>query len=219
MEDPRFYGTYARFEVPATDQVGALMGRDNIVGDQYEIVIKYGEGGTQGTHAWMHNRFGADIAFFDEETSYKLQVLLAQDKTVKAILSFVAATEQEDGTSLFWGEAAIVAYDKRYESEFETFIQKICDKMSDAVRPDIALSPSGIDQVISSKGAWMPEGTVPMPEGKSRAYALLKDDRSIGDKLVEQGRKGNPGCYVFGYGAIAFFIIAIILVVKNFFGF
>ena len=66
LVDYSYEGFYARFD-PTSQKDGALlMGADNIVGDDYEIVFK-----TEGERivAWAKNRFGAEVGFFDISSS------------------------------------------------------------------------------------------------------------------------------------------------------
>ena len=217
MDDPRYFGTYARINAPTTDFNAALMGRDNMIGDIYDIDFVV-ENGT--TTAWMRNRFGANVACFDEDMSYKLQILQAQGRVTKALLSFVAFTEEtDDEPRCYWGEAAIISYMDRYEEAFSAYIAKISERMGNAIRPTMDLSPAAIDKIIETNGTWQPKDTVPLPEGKGTKFAITKSRRTIGDNLVEQGRQNNIGCYIFGYGAIIVFIVLIVLLIKALLGF
>ena len=58
----RYFGTYQTFRTASRQEAAALLGSDNLVGDEYTIdcVLEEGE-----HKAWMVNRFGARVGYFD----------------------------------------------------------------------------------------------------------------------------------------------------------
>lgn len=58
----QYFGTYHRFETPSKKDAALLLGADNLVGDKYDIEFVT-ESGQRA--AWLRNRFGAKIGFFD----------------------------------------------------------------------------------------------------------------------------------------------------------
>ena len=62
----RYFGTYETFKTPSQKEGGALMGSDNLVGDRYSIELEMEEGAHR---AWVVNRFGKRIGFFEPGSS------------------------------------------------------------------------------------------------------------------------------------------------------
>ncbi len=208
-----YFGEYAKFEVASKSDAGLLLGADNMVGDVYDVTIEL----TDGVHtAWLDNRFGQRIGFFDAKTSRKLGLLAADGLVVKAILSFVAFSNGPDDGS-YWGETALICYKPAYESEFEAFIAGVSKKIASDVRPKIDFDREGVEKIIESGGQWVPTQSVPLPEN-TKDMAVVKRRRSVTDKLVEQGRSGNKGCYVASWAVLLILVALIVFGLKSCFG-
>ncbi|MDJ1649976.1 MULTISPECIES: hypothetical protein [Gordonibacter] len=190
-----YVGFYARFNTLSKKDAAALLGADNLVGDVFEIIFDTNEEGE--TVAWMKNRFGSLVGFFDADTTRRLRILNAREWHLKAILSFVAFTDHPE-PGHYWGEAAIICYSPVYEAEFTTFIEGLAPRIADGVRPDVDLGEQGAQQVIESGGLWSPTKTMPFP-AKQQGTVIMKSRRKMSEKLIEQGRKGNKGCYVVSW--------------------
>ena len=130
-------------------------------------------------------------------------------------LSYVAFTDSPQ-PGKYWGEAAIMAYDPSVADEFKTFTSNMFNIMKDGVRPDISLSPQAIDAVIKNKGNWAPNKTIDIPK-MNHGSALVKSRRTMSEKLIEKGRKGNIGCYIvswiFNIGLLAGVVLLILYLV------
>lgn len=201
MSAPEYFGTYARFEAPSKKDAAVLLGADNLVGDIFEIEFITEEGNSV---AWIKNRFGGLVGFFDAETNRELSLYRARGLTMKAILSFVAYSEIP-APGVYWGEAAVLCYDNR-EEVFEKFLTTLAGRIAEGVRPEVTLGDQGIQKVLETNGSWTPTKLVPLPKKKS-GTAFLKTHRSMSERLIEQGRKGNKGCYLISWiillGAVA----------------
>lgn len=205
-----YFGAYQRFETVSKKEAAILLGADNLVGDVFEIVF-HTENGVQ--IAWLKNRFEKEIGFFDAAFSRQLNIMAARGWTLRALLSFVAYTDiPEPGH--YWGEVAVVCYDSKYENAFAAFINGVAAKMVDGARPDIALGEQGVSRVINTNGEWVPDQTVAMPE-KETGTVIMKSRRSISEKMIEQGRKGNKGCYVVSWAFLLLIVAAIIFGLKS----
>lgn len=203
--DMGYAGSYELFQTSSKKEASQLLSADNIVGDRFSIEFK-----TDGTNtiAWMKNKFGALVAFFSPEVSRQLQIHQARGWRITALLSFVAYTDAP--SEGYWGEAVLFAYDPlRHAQAIENFISTIGEMLADSIRPDVKLSNDGLAHVISSNGNWKPTARIPLPK-KEKGMAILKRRRSISEKLIEQGRKGNKGCYAISWIFIAVLIIAVI---------
>ena len=60
----------------------------------------------------------------------------------------------------------------------------------------------------------MPTETMPLPQ-KEVGMAVLKDHRTMSEKMIEQGRAGNKGCYAV---SIAFIVIVVLAIAYFVFG-
>ena len=117
MADFPYYGTYARFDTLEKKDGATLMNADSIVGDRYEIEIARENGARR---AWLKNRFGARVGFFDEATTHELSLCEAKGWTLVGILSFAAFSEMPE-PGVYWGQAAIIAYDELHADVVEPF--------------------------------------------------------------------------------------------------
>lgn len=197
----RYFGTYQTFQTASRKDAAALLGSDNLVGDQYAIECTI-ESGVQ--KAWLVNRFGSRIGYFGPDFSRQLSLLRAQDLTLVGILSFVAFSEQPEPGE-YWGEAAVIAYDARDQKAFTCFVEGVGILIGKGIRPALAFDGAAIERIVETQGAWLPTDRVPLPE-KKKGMAILKRQRSITDSLVEKGRQGNKGCYLLSWA----FLLALV---------
>lgn len=205
----RYFGTYQTFQTASRKEAAALLGSDNLVGDLYaiECTLEHGE-----HRAWMINRFGARVGYFDSSFSRELSLKKAQDMTLTAILSFVAFSEQPEPGE-YWGEAAIIGYDPR-DDAFSVFTKGIAGLIGKGIRPQITFDGKAIDEIIDSNGTWLPSNRVPLPE-KRKGMAILKRKKSFTDSLVEEGRKGNKGCYLLSWALILGLVALAVIGLKS----
>lgn len=197
----QYFGTYHRFETVSKKDAGRLLGADNLVGDLYRI-----ECTMEGTihKAWLVSRFDQRIGFFDPEFSRDLSIIAAREFTMTAILSFIAFTETPE-PGHYWGEVAVIAYEPSLADDFEPFVQNVALRMQDGVRTNVSLDEAGITRMIESRGTWIPDQTLPLPS-KEKGTVIMKSRRSLSEKAIEQGRKGNKGCYLVSWA----FLLALV---------
>ena len=177
-----------------------MMGADDLVGNPYDVSM---EGQDGRMVAWISNKFGAKRAFLDEQDSQRIQLALAQGREVRALLSFVAYTDAPE-PGYYWGQVAVFCFEPSVAQPVEAFIQRVGQRLAEGVRPKIDLGPEAVRKMLDDP-QWMPGETVPLPK-KEVGMAVLKDHQSLGDKMVEQGRARNKGCYAVSW----LFILAII---------
>lgn len=202
--DYSYQGFYARFESPDKPTGSLLMGPDNLVGDDYEVVFKNED---NRIVAWLKNKFGAEIGFLDVDASRSLQLANGRGQKIRALLSFVAYSDSPD-PGLYWGEVALFCYNETYDAEIGAFINRCASRLADGVRPEIDLGRSSIEKIFSEED-WMPTQTVPYPK-KETGMAILKQSRSLSEKMIEQGRARNKGCYVVSWLFIIIVIAAVL---------
>ncbi len=205
----QYFGTYQTFETVSKKDAAVLLGADNLVGDRYTIEIEL-DGDAH--KAWLISRFDQRIGFFDGNFSRRLSILKANGLELTAILSFVAYTDMPE-PGHYWGEMAVIAYNPAHKEAFERFITTVCTRMFDNVRTRVNFDAEGVEHIISSGGSWVPEQTVPMPS-KKKGTVIMKSKRSVSEKLIEQGRKGNKGCYVVSWAFIIALVAALLFGLK-----
>ena len=199
-----YSGFYARFEAPSKKLGGILTGADTLVGDDFEVFFKNEDGITR---AWAKNRFGAEIGFFDADATRKMQLARARGMEIRALLSFVAYSEAPD-PGVFWGEMAIICYEDDDSGVFSSFVSNVAKKLCEGVRTDVNLTSQDI-AMLESNPDWLPKGTIFLPK-TSKGSAIIKSKRTISENVVEQGRKGNIGCYIATFAIFAIIIALIV---------
>lgn len=206
-----YFGTYQTFEAYSKEAAGSLMSADCLVGDLFDIRLDLEEGQHR---AILVNRFGHEVGIFDHSFARKLGISCAGGMKVKALLSYVAFTEEEKG-GRYWGEAAVFGYAPSYEDVFLRFIGGVGEKIQENVRPRIDFDREGIEKILDSNGAWVPEQNLPLP-AKERGTVIMKDHRTLCEKLIEQGRAKNKGCYFVSWAFIILLIAALVGIVYSF---
>lgn len=210
MQADQFYGAYVRFDTASKRDAAVLLGADNLIGDVFDIVFETADGAPV---AWIENRFGARVGFFDTEQSRQLQVLSVREWKLRAVLSLVAYTDNP-APGHYWGEVALLCYSRTIEHVFDTFVDSVGARLADGFRPKIDLGEQGVAHVLESDGAWMPKLTTPKPE-ESDGTVILKDRRKLTEGLIEQGRKGNKGCYIASWAFLLLVVAALAFGLKS----
>ena len=205
----QYFGTYHRFNTTTKNEGALLLGADNLVGDIFEVEFSIEDGKNR---AWMKNKFDKKVAFFEGDFSRKLSIFKARGWTVKTLLSFVAYSDTPE-PGVYWGEAAVICFDPSLADTLAPFIENLAQHMARGVRPNIDLSEQTVANLVSSKGSWFPSKRVPLPN-KKKGSAIVKSQRSATENLIEQGRKGNKGCYALTIVFFALLAAAIVLGLK-----
>lgn len=202
--DQSYLGFYARFDTVSKSEAAVLTGPDNLVGDDFEVFFK-----TENDKvvAWLRNKFGKEIGFLDVEASRKLQLAHARNQKIRAILSFVAFSDTPE-PGIYWGQVAVFCYNPAYGKEMDAFIDRVAAKISENIRPEINLGSQAVAKIFEEPG-WLPSKHIPLPERQS-GTAILKDHRTLSEKMIEQGRARNKGCYAISWLFIILVLAAII---------
>ena len=202
--DQSYQGFYTRFETVDKNKGSLLMGADYLVGDDFEVEFKTEDGRVV---AWLKNKFGAETGYLGVDASRKLQLAAAREQKIRAVLSFVAYSDEPD-PGLYWGQVALFCFSPIYSKEMDAFVDRVAAKIADGVRPDIDLGSSGVAKIFEEPN-WVPSDTIALPK-KETGMAILKDHQSMSEKMIEQGRAGNKGCYAISWVFIALLVVAAI---------
>lgn len=204
MPELSYYGTYANFQTESKRDGAILMNADCIVGDRYEIEIA-NENGKRV--AWLKNRFSARVGYFDDEVCYELSLCKAKGWKLVGILSFVAFSEDPE-PGRYWGQAAIVSYAETESELFDSFVERVRKLISMGTRPQLDLGQQALNELQKDPENWTPSGREPMP-ARDRGTVILKSREKFSEKLIEQGRKKNVGCYIVSWA----FLLAVVTLV------
>lgn len=191
-----YFGTYADFQTVSKKDSGTLLGADNSVGDIYEVKVLQEDGEQR---AWLENRFGQRIGYLDAATSRSVRTMQAEGLYAYAVLSVVAFTDNPD-EGHYWGQVALLCFKPKGPdaSAFQAFLQTVAKRMSDGTRTKVDLGAEGVAKLLESDGTWVPSQTVPLPENE-KGTAYLKRRRKLSERVIDQGRAGNKGCYVVSW--------------------
>lgn len=200
-----YFGCYADFQTVSKKDAAKLLSADVMIGDVLNIECEIvGE----EHRAWLLDHQGACIGFFDPDLSRRLSLEMAKDFKVQAVLALIAFTDNPDDGH-YWGEAAITCYDPAYADSFDPFVRAVADRLGQGLRTPVDLGPDAVERVVESNGTWFPEHVLPQPE-KVKGTAIIKNRRTLNDKLIVQGRAGNKGCYVASW---IFLLAAVALII------
>ncbi len=198
-----YFGTYARFSTTDKKSGAVLAGPDSAVGDIGTITWRLDEEKRQ--QAWLQNPYGAEIGFLDARISHTLALYKAKGWTIRYVLSFTAYSDSPK-TGGYWGQAAIIAYAPRYAEQFDQFVKAFAERAGEGLRPDPDLNPQAVEAIANDPASWKPGAKVKIPQGDGH-NAVLKNHRTLHDKLLDQARRKNIGCYIVGW-AFIFAIVA-----------
>ena len=199
-----YFGAYARFSTLDKNTGAVMAGPDNAVGDRGTIEFQLDD--RKRSIAWMKNPYGKTVGMLDPSISYTLAVLQAKGWKLHYVLSFVAFSEYPDADkNSYWGEVAVIAFAPRYEAEFEQFLSEFQRRAADGTRPNPVLTTAEVEEILRNPQGWRPFVFVDLPRFDANTI-LMKDRRSMHDKLLDQGRGKNPGCYLISW----LFIFALI---------
>lgn len=208
----RYEGFYARFDTPSKKVGSMMMGADDLVGNPYTVSLETEDGAQV---AWITNKFDAKRGFLGKEDSRRVQLALARGWEVRALLSFVAYTDAPEPGS-YWGQVAVFCFDPSIAQPMEGFIARVAERLGEGVRPNIDFGAQGVDKIIADP-TWMPSKNISLPKKKT-GTAILKDHLSMSDKMVEQGRARNKGCYLVSWLFILVVVAFLVYMGLNLFG-
>ena len=198
-----FEGFYARFDTQSKN-AALLTGADVLVGDEFTYQFMNIDGETL---ACLFNKFGAEIGRFSPQTTRQFQLYEARGWTVRLLLSFIAYSDHPEPGE-YWGQVAVLSYPTECADLFEPFVKKTSEAFAEGKRVDVNIGVQGVRSIVESKGEWFTTATVPAPQ-LDKGTVMMKSRRSFSEKMVEQGRAGNKGCYVISWA----FIIAVIALI------
>ncbi len=209
-----YYATYTIATPTSKEEAGKLLSADNIIGDVYKVVTEIS--GTKH-EAKAVNRFGDSPVQFNQEVSKELSLNEIKGMMTYAILTCVGFIQEEkDGN--YWAEFIVISFPKNQLNIFVNYVDEISKAIKKNRRPNVNLSQSEITEVINNNGKYISSSKQPQIK-KAKGQVILKSRVRLTDSLVEQGRKKNPGCYIFGWLFLLGFIALLIFIVKSNFNF
>ena len=211
-----YFAKYVRGFANNKEQAAKLFNSDNIVGDLFQIKTNIKDGKHTSS---IYNKFGESPVFFNEEISREIEILKSKNMNIVGILSLVGFSEDksEERESNYWAEFLIIAYPKNYSEEFNNFVNNASKKLSNGTRPDVSLNKQEVEKVISTKGQWFPSKTKKMPK-KEKGTVFLRTRKTFKDRIIEQGRKKNIGCYIVSWVFLLLFVTFLIYFISRIVG-
>lgn len=200
--DQSYEGFYAQYDTPSKKVGSLLMGADTLVGDDLKVDFRTEDGKVT---VWLLNKFDAEVGFLDAEGSRKLQLANARGQKIRVLLSFVAYSDEPD-LGHYWGEVAVICFNPAYSTEMDAFADRVGARMADGLRLDVNLGAAAVKKIFDEP-EWVPTDTVALPK-KKNGMAVLKDHQSISEKMIEQGRAKNKGCYAVSWVFIIVLVAA-----------
>ena len=132
--------------------------------------------------------------------SHTLAVLQAKDWEIAYVLSFTAYSEAL-GENAYWGQVAIMAYSPKHAESFRSFASSFAREAARGLRPDPSLSARSAEEIAKDPSSWKPSSKVKIPDNEVSSV-ILKDHRSVHDKVLDLGRSKNIGCYIISWAFI-----------------
>ena len=169
-----------------------------------------------GKHlARVVNRFGNTPCYFNKEVSKQLSLNEAKGFRNYAILTCVGFTQnKKEGEH--WAEFAIISFPEIEIKTWSVFVDEVSKAVKKDRRPEVHLSLTDVQNIINNKGCFVPAAQHPKIE-KKRGQIILKSRVKLTDRLIEQWRKKNPGCYIVGWMFLLGTVALIVLMIKNIF--
>lgn len=205
----RFGKTIGRFDTVFSNKL-ALMAADGMVEKAILSYVAFTNKDAEGADArGARNTRGGegDSAAGDEG--------LSTDSKVSNKGDTKRATYAEYGH--YWGNVAVICYDEAHCAAFESFTKNVAARIADDVRPRIDLENDAIDKIIESDGAWTPKQTIALPD-MQKGMTFIKRRRRMAEKLVDQGRAGNKGCYILSWIFIIALVVGVVFAIKTLVG-
>ncbi|WP_350455292.1 hypothetical protein [Slackia heliotrinireducens] len=201
-----YFGTYLKFFTDGKKYGAALSGPDNAIGDIGTIEWDQDANGRQ--QAWLVNPYSIRVGHFSPADSYNLAVYQAKGWTMRYVLSFVALTVGKSKND-YWGEIALIAYNPRYEDEIGAFLKTFSKRMGEGFRPNPDLDSDSLERAIADPTSWTTTQKIALPKFDSDTM-MVKDHRTLHDKLLDKARSRNLGCYIISWAFIALLVLAAI---------
>ena len=207
-----YEGYFAAFKSVDKSEGAILLGADCIVGDRCTVQLVTEDGKTT---AWVFNKFEGRMGYLDEIATRRQQLAEARGlETVVYLSSVFYADQPEPG--YYGGEIAVIhiAPDKR--AAFDAFCSYVGEKLADGMKPAIELSDPEVNAVLADP-QWHPAVT-PATGTPVEGGIALKSRQTLSEKIVEQGRKKNPGCYIISIAFLAAIAVGVIFLVMQLVG-
>lgn len=199
-----YEGYYTTLRTVDKTQGGILLGADCIVGDRCSIQFKTDEGKAT---AWVYNRFGGEMGYLDAASTRRQQLAEARGLTTIAFLASVYYVDAPE-SGYYGAELAILHIAPAESGVFEPFATFVGEKLADGMRPHIDLSEPEISNLLANPTWRSP--VAPLSGAPVEGAVSLKAHETLTEKIVEQGRKKNPGCYIASIvilAAVAYLIV------------
>ncbi|MCF0231897.1 MAG: hypothetical protein HUJ63_06460, partial [Enterococcus sp.] len=204
-----FFASYVRFFAGEAKNAAYLMGPDNAVGDMlhFETVSTPNALVTE-----ILNRFDKKIGILEPQDSHDIRILEEKDWQIFGLLDYVAV-HTEVKTNYCAGVLLLAAPNK-YSESLENFTMLLSSELSEGKRLDALLSPSEQKEMFANNGEFLPTRRRALE--KEENFKYLKTEASLKEKIYEQGRQKNPGCYIVSISFLVLIAAGLIFLLLKF---
>ena len=198
-----YYACYCQLEHTSGDSYIRVDGNTLVIGAELTFTqqVHVTEKGKEVPRIVL-SRGDQAMGFLPDKTYKQVMKLLDKGWICRAFVSLAVFNKNEDR---YWGEVALICYDKKNEDVFNFFTDLIVKRISKGEHPVIDLSPKEVEHVIEAKGQWASTGEVKLPK-LNKGSAYYKTKRTMTENMAYAAAEGNKGCYI-GLFIVVFIII------------
>lgn len=138
----------------------------------------------------IFNKYKYPVAQLSAEDSKKIYLQINKENIIKCMLAYVTYCQPKNchyATFLF------IAYPKQYKKAYNNFTNLIKSKIEQGIYPQINIEKYEHNQIIKKNGNFRIQKNI-KPDLKS-GTVIVKDKISFTEKLIEEARNKNKGCY------------------------
>ncbi|MCF0104591.1 MAG: hypothetical protein HUJ51_04330 [Eggerthellaceae bacterium] len=206
-----YFAAYMRFIAEDEKEAAYLMGADNCVGDLLHFERS---AALDGISTVVINRFGKKIGTLESSDSQTGRFYEEKGWTLIGVIDFIAVKAKKRAGHL----VQIVAFSSppKHAKDLNVFVKIFANALAEGKRLDPLLSAEEQKKMLSAGGVYLPERKRPLE--KSKDFEYLKTELSLKEKIVEQARQKNPGCYAASILWLNLVCAGVIFLILSLFG-
>lgn len=205
--DPNYYGCYCQLDHTSGDSIIDVYGNALVIGAELTLTqqVHVTEKGKEVPRILLEHGDQA-LGFLPDRVYRQVAKLLDEGWICRAFTSLAVFDKNEDR---YWGEVAIICYDKEQADIFNTYVDLTVKRICKGEHPAVDLSTKEIEHIIEAKGQWSDAKEVKLPR-LSKGSAYYKTKRTTTENLAYAAAAGNKGCYVGTFAVALIIILAVV---------
>lgn len=202
-EDSIYYAAYCQLEHTNGDSIINVDGNTLVIGAELTFTpqVHVTKKGKEVPRIVL-GRGDQAMGFLPEKTYKHITKLLDAGWICRAFVSLAVFNKNEDR---YWGEVALICYDKEHEDVFAPFVDLMVKRICKGEHPRVDLTPKEIEHIIEAKGQWAQTEELKRPK-LSKGSAYYKTKRTMTENMAYAAAEGNKGCYA-GLFVVVFAVI------------